>query len=98
MLKNGETLTDDEENAPKLDGMTYEATWENEDAGVCLYLYEEGYAVLEVSSSRSGKPASAGSSSKTETSAETGSSLRFLLLPEQTEESSLNSILDSWRQ
>lgn len=83
LLKNGETLTADEENAPQMDGLTYEATWEDEESG--LYLYEEGYAVLEVTSVSSGS--SRLSASRT---------LQFLLLPEQTEEGSLSSILESW--
>lgn len=100
LLKNGETLTEDEENAPQVDGMTYEATWINKDSGICLYLYEEGYAILEVSSSASDKPAAAAadSSSSTEASSESDPSLRFLLLPEQMEEASLTSILESWQR
>ena len=143
LLKKGETLSSDEDSAPQLDGLTYEATWENEESGLRLYLYEEGYAVLEVSSVSSGESrhqdSVSGESSDTaedtaetdsaetgraETnaveastaaidSAETGSvktrsmtekpsgskkTLQFLLLPEQTEESSLASILESWAQ
>ena len=132
LLKNGETLVYETEEAPALDGMTYEATWEDTENGICIYLYEEGYAVLEVSSVKQGtgnktahafdgdvqtaesenqaeetemaesgsrstqrKPSSDGSSSKTGSSS---SNLRFLLVPEQTEDLEPDSLLESWQQ
>ena len=48
LLDSGRTLTYSPDDAAELAGMTYEATWEEED-GIRIYIYEEGGAILELS-------------------------------------------------
>ena len=99
LLENGETLVYELEEAPSLDGLTYEATWEDAQTGISIYLYEEGSAVLEISPARqsSGRKETqtAGEDAESE---ESSSDLRFLLLPEQTQSLALDSLLESWQQ
>ena len=96
LLKNGETLIYRPADAPEMDGLSYEATWVRQDStAMTIYLYEEGYAVLEVTAGEEDTPKRARSDedidgfSRTETShdGETGEteaeeSCTFLLVPE----------------
>lgn len=94
-----EALVYELEEVPSLDGLTYEATWENAQKGICIYLYEEGSAVLEISPawqlSGRNETQTAGEDAESE---ESSSDLRFLLLPEQTQSLAIDSLLESWQQ
>ena len=70
ILNSGGELVYEPDDAPMLEGMTYEATWvKSGSIGIVVYLYEENYAVLEISASEE----------KTEN---TGSeAMRFLVIP-----------------
>ncbi len=95
LLKNSRTLIFSPDEAPEIEGMTYEATWEA-DNGIRIYLYEEGGAILELSAASDAGNSSSEKETETESTVHSDTAaLQFLLIQEENDEESASLL---WQQ